>query len=79
MWLVFLFIPLASALHNLTSVKTFDFRDTSYVNHNSITYLYGKHCADSYLHFDHETDADAARMEGLETKLLETLGIADPY
>lgn len=31
------------------------------------------------LGFDHETDADAARMEGLETKLLETLGIADPY
>ncbi len=31
------------------------------------------------LGFDHETDADAARMESLETKLLETLGIADPY
>ena len=31
------------------------------------------------LGFDHETDADAARMEGLETNLLETLGIADPY
>lgn len=31
------------------------------------------------LGYDHETDADAARMEGLETKLLETLGIADPY
>ncbi|MEJ6709983.1 MAG: rRNA maturation RNase YbeY [Amylibacter sp.] len=31
------------------------------------------------LGFDHETDADAARMEGLETKLLESLGIADPY
>lgn len=31
------------------------------------------------LGYVHETDADAARMEGLETKLLETLGIADPY
>ncbi len=31
------------------------------------------------LGFDHETDADAARMEGLETNLLESLGIADPY
>ncbi len=31
------------------------------------------------LGYDHETDVDAARMEGLETKLLETLGIADPY
>lgn len=31
------------------------------------------------LGYDHETDADAARMEGLETKYLETLGIADPY
>jgi probable rRNA maturation factor len=31
------------------------------------------------LGYDHETDADAARMESLETKLLESLGIADPY
>ena len=62
MWLLFLFMPLVSAIHNLTSVKTFDFRDTSYVNHNSITYLYGKHCADSYLHFDHETDKNAVEL-----------------
>lgn len=31
------------------------------------------------LGFDHETDADAARMQGIESKLLETMGIADPY
>ncbi len=35
-----------------------------------------------YLHlvgFDHETDAEAARMESLETRILSGLGIADPY
>ena len=31
------------------------------------------------LGYDHETVADAGRMENLEIKLLETLGIADPY
>lgn len=33
------------------------------------------HC----LGFDHETDADAERMEGLETRILARLGIPDPY
>lgn len=35
-----------------------------------------------YLHlvgFDHETDAEAVRMEHLETQILSGLGIADPY
>jgi probable rRNA maturation factor len=35
-----------------------------------------------YLHligFDHETDAEAVRMENLETHILLGLGIADPY
>jgi probable rRNA maturation factor len=35
-----------------------------------------------YLHlvgYDHMTDADAARMERLETALLDQLGIPDPY
>lgn len=35
-----------------------------------------------YLHlagFDHETDAEADRMEHLETRILAGLGIADPY
>jgi probable rRNA maturation factor len=35
-----------------------------------------------YLHlvgFDHETDAEAERMEHLETRILSGLGIADPY
>ncbi|MFD1343654.1 rRNA maturation RNase YbeY [Litorisediminicola beolgyonensis] len=31
------------------------------------------------LGYDHETDADALRMEALETKILAGLGIADPY
>jgi probable rRNA maturation factor len=31
------------------------------------------------LGFDHERDADAERMEALETKVLAALGIADPY
>jgi probable rRNA maturation factor len=31
------------------------------------------------LGFDHERDADAALMEGLETEILARLGIADPY
>jgi probable rRNA maturation factor len=35
-----------------------------------------------YLHlvgFDHETDAEAIRMENLETRVLAGLGIPDPY
>ena len=35
-----------------------------------------------YLHligFDHETDDDAGRMEDLETRILASLAIADPY
>jgi len=35
-----------------------------------------------YLHligFDHETDREAERMEHLETRILASLGIADPY
>lgn len=31
------------------------------------------------LGYDHETDSDAALMEGLETETLATLGIPDPY
>ncbi|MGJ8546517.1 MAG: rRNA maturation RNase YbeY [Sulfitobacter sp.] len=50
----------------------------------------GKPLADHTLHlvvhgilhllgYDHETDADAALMEGLETAILENMGLADPY
>ena len=50
----------------------------------------GKRLADHYAHLvihgvlhlkglDHETEADAVAMEAQETKLLESLGIADPY
>lgn len=31
------------------------------------------------LGYDHEDDADAAVMEGAETRILATLGVADPY
>ncbi|PYE84065.1 rRNA maturation RNase YbeY [Pseudoroseicyclus aestuarii] len=31
------------------------------------------------LGFDHETEADAGLMEGLETEILGKLGVADPY
>jgi probable rRNA maturation factor len=31
------------------------------------------------LGFDHERDADAELMEGLETEILSSLGVADPY
>ncbi len=31
------------------------------------------------LGFDHINDADAAHMEGLETRILATLGVPDPY
>lgn len=31
------------------------------------------------LGYDHETDADAARMQAIETKLLASMGISDPY
>ena len=31
------------------------------------------------LGYDHETDADATLMEGLESRLLEKMGINDPY
>lgn len=50
----------------------------------------GKRLADHFSHlvvhgmlhllgFDHETDAQAAEMEELETRILSKLGIADPY
>ena len=37
------------------------------------------HGALHLLGFDHERDGDAALMEGLETKILASLGVKDPY
>ncbi|MBC6443636.1 MAG: rRNA maturation RNase YbeY [Rhodobacteraceae bacterium] len=37
------------------------------------------HAALHLLGFDHKRDGDAALMEGLETKILATLGVKDPY
>jgi probable rRNA maturation factor len=31
------------------------------------------------LGYDHESDGDAERMEALETRILASLGIDDPY
>jgi probable rRNA maturation factor len=50
----------------------------------------GKPLADHYRHlvahgflhligFDHDNDADAERMEAMETRILAQLGVADPY
>lgn len=68
---------MVSAVHNLSHVKSFDFRDTSYANHNSITYLYGKHCADSYMHFDHETDENA--IQSFKKCLENQYGVLDDW
>ena len=38
--------------------------------------------AHGFLHligYDHETDAEAERMEALETRILTRLGVGDPY
>jgi len=38
--------------------------------------------AHGFLHligYDHETDAEAGRMEALETRILTRLGVGDPY
>ena len=49
--------------------KTFDDHATHLVVHGFL-HLLGH---------DHDDDAEAARMEGLETRILAELGIADPY
>jgi probable rRNA maturation factor len=48
----------------------------SLVHHVQHLLVHGvMHC----LGFDHETDADAALMESLETRILARLGVPDPY
>lgn len=58
MWFLLLSLPFVFGTNlqrphvNLTHPHIFDFRDTSYTDHTHLRYLYGKHCADSYLHVD---------------------------
>lgn len=48
----------------------------TFVHHFTHLLVHGfLHC----LGYDHENDDDALVMEGLETRILEVLGIADPY
>ncbi len=48
----------------------------SLAHHTTHLIVHGlMHC----LGFDHETDEDAALMEGFETRILATLGVPDPY
>lgn len=49
---------------------------TPFAHHIHHLFVHGVlHC----LGFDHETDADAELMEGLETRILARLGVPDPY
>ncbi|MEM7440962.1 MAG: rRNA maturation RNase YbeY [Pseudomonadota bacterium] len=52
--------------------------DTGLTLDNHLTHLL-IHGALHLLGFDHERDGDAVLMEGLETKILATLGVKDPY
>ena len=45
---------------------------------NHVTHLVVHGCL-HLLGYDHAAEADAERMERLETKILASLGIADPY
>ena len=45
---------------------------------NHVTHLILHGCL-HLLGFDHQTDADAARMEGIEARALNRIGIPDPY
>lgn len=50
--------------------------DKSFTDHFTHLLVHGfLHC----LGYDHENDADALVMEGLETQILASLGIDDPY
>lgn len=45
---------------------------------NHVTHLILHGCL-HLLGFDHQTEEDAARMEGIETRALTRIGISDPY
>lgn len=60
--------------------------DTCLSEANSANISLEHHCTHLLIHgclhllgYDHETDADATRMEGLESHLLVKMGIKDPY
>jgi len=59
-----------------TAKKEADLENKSLNHHLTHLIVHG------FLHlfgYDHETDKDASIMENLETRILEKLGIADPY
>jgi probable rRNA maturation factor len=50
--------------------------------HKTLADHYRHLVAHGFLHligFDHDNDADAERMEAMETRVLAQLGVADPY
>lgn len=77
MLLILLGLFSMTSAFNLTSSHTFDFRDTSYNEHLSIRYLYGKHCADSYLHFDSNIGSTA--VDDFKTCLDNNYDVAEQW
>jgi probable rRNA maturation factor len=70
-------VPLGDVVLGLETVRTeAAAAGTPFVHHVSHLLVHG--CL-HLLGYDHQTTADAARMEGLERGILARLGITDPY